>query len=455
MLVCHADRERLERAITSTTAAVAPLAGLVLLLVASGCATAPVNATRIATPAPVRTASSSLITTFWCGPPLDEFTDARAAEIAAAGFSVVGPPCEGPITREGNLRSLDVAARHGLTMWLSDTRYNETASLHPGWEALLDASVADYSGHPAFAGYFVSDEPSADKFAQLAPIVSRLRDRDPARVAYINLNPDYVFGGDAARVYREYVDRFVTVVKPSLLSYDYYPFLVDGDRRTFFSSLGLIRDAAETRQLPFLLIILAMPHGKYRDPTDGELSWQAHHALAYGARGISYFAYWTPVHVENASVWRFRRGLLEGGRPTRRYQDAARLNQRLRTLATELESFKTLAVRDSRGEVAPPLPFGPLAGISGSPVTVGFFEDDRGQLMALLVNRDYRHQSTVTVRGTTDEPYERFDPTTRTWSANRSDLVQLPPGGAQMLRWRTSSDAGRTAGERGFDLPRS
>ncbi|MDD1717386.1 MAG: hypothetical protein LUQ45_03955, partial [Methanoregulaceae archaeon] len=32
------------------------------------------------------------IITFWCGPPLAELDDARAAEIAAAGFTVIGPP---------------------------------------------------------------------------------------------------------------------------------------------------------------------------------------------------------------------------------------------------------------------------------------------------------------------------------------------------------------------------
>ena len=47
--------------------------------------------------------------------------------------------------------------------------------------------------------------------------------------------------------------------------------------------------------VPFLLIVQAMPHGPYRDPTEAELAWQVHHALAFGARGISYFTYWTPV----------------------------------------------------------------------------------------------------------------------------------------------------------------
>ena len=78
------------------------------------------------TPASVRT-ERPFVLTFWCGPPLSEFDDARAAEIAAAGFNVVGPPCEGPVNRAANLRALDVAQRHGLRMWIRDRRFDTRA----------------------------------------------------------------------------------------------------------------------------------------------------------------------------------------------------------------------------------------------------------------------------------------------------------------------------------------
>ncbi|HUI27197.1 MAG TPA: hypothetical protein VL403_14030, partial [Candidatus Kryptonia bacterium] len=74
------------------------------------------------------------IITFWCGPPLAEFTDARAEEIAAAGFNIVGPPCEGGRARVDQLHALDVAARHGLRVWLMDRRLGKDAPKTPGWE---------------------------------------------------------------------------------------------------------------------------------------------------------------------------------------------------------------------------------------------------------------------------------------------------------------------------------
>ena len=414
---------------------------IVIVTLSAGCAAAPRPRVAVATP-PAAPPKTHFITTFWCGPPLQEFTDARAEEIVAAGFSIVGPPCEGPITPEGNVRALEVAARHGLSMWVADARYDERAPMRQGWEMGLDAAVASYRDSTALAGYFVTDEPSFQQFDALQAIVSRLRTADPAHVAYINLNPDYVFGPSADTAYPEYVARFLSVVGPEILSYDYYPFRVDGDRQTFFRSLALMRDAAERHSVPFLLIVLAMPHAAYRDPTEAELSWQAYHAVAYGAAGISYFAYWTPLRVENADVFRFRHGLIEGGAPTRHYAEAAALNLRLRMLTAELSAFHSIGVRDSAGAIASPLPFGPLASVRGGPTTVGFFEDATGTRMALLVNRDYKSAQSITLRmqDAKSNP-ERFDTDAQAWTSLAGDQVRLSAGGAMLLRWRSTSHA--------------
>ena len=424
----------------SGNAAVAVQSMLVLVLMATaGCASA--GRPPIATPstAPRRAPETSFITTFWCGPPLDEFDDRRAQQIVDGGFSVVGPPCEGAITPDRNRRALEIAARHGLTLWVADPRFDLRARAQPGWEEALDAAVEDYRGFPALGAYFVTDEPSPAQFADLDAVVARLRMRDPDRLAYVNLNPDYVFGASAPTVYPVYVDRFITTVKPRLLSYDYYTFRVNEDRPTFFRSLALFREQSERHRIPFLFILLAMPHGSYRDPSEAEVAWQAYHALAYGAAGISYFAYWTPVQVAYADVLKFRHGLIESGEPTRHYHEAAALNLRLRTLAAELTSFRSVAVRDNQGEVADALPFGPLRGITGGPVTVGFFGRDDGQSIAMLVNRDYERERRVMLlvdrqAGRT----EAFDVDTREWTRLRSNEIRLPAGGALLLTWRNT-----------------
>ena len=82
---------------------------------------------------------------------------------------------------------------------------------------------------------FLTDEPSAAAFADGGRLVAYLRQRDPGRVAYINLFPTYANNqqlgtqGDTVTAYREHLRRYVEQVKPDLISYDHYHFAVNGD----------------------------------------------------------------------------------------------------------------------------------------------------------------------------------------------------------------------------------
>ncbi len=201
-----------------------------------------------------------------------------------------------------------------------------------------------------------------------------------------------------------------------------------------------MRELADQHHLPFMLIVLAMPHGPYRDPTEAELRWQVFHALAYGARGVSYLAYWTPADVEHADVMKFRHGLIEGGKPTRHYAEASGINRVARAMAAELDGYRSVAVADSAGEVAAAPPIGPIEAIEaidGGRVTAGLFADDDGRLAVLLVNRDYREPASVRLRLRAGERSPaRFDPESRAWVADADARVRLPPGGAELLGWR-------------------
>jgi hypothetical protein len=389
-----------------------------------------------------RTPVEPFILTFWCGPPLTEFTDAGAAEIAAAGFNVVGSPCEGDINRDLNLRALDLAARHGLRMSVADHRFSQHAVESPGWESRLAAAVADYHTHSALDTYFVDDEPTAAEFGPVAAIVHQLRAADPTHPAYVNLLPGFVAPADLGTdSYSQYVERFIDSVHPQLLSYDYYPFKKDEqgndqDRSTFFNNLALIRDEALQHHLPFMLIVLAMPHGHYRDPTEAELRWQVFHALAFGARGISYFAYWTPVHVGGAEQMKFRHGLIEDGAPTVHYFDAARLNRKVLALADALAPFRTVATATSRDQRAVGFPIGPIESVSGGPVTIGLFSAVDGRLAVLVVNSNYRRAITAGLHLHAGTPApEVFDPDTRSWETAGS-AIALDAGDAALLGWR-------------------
>ena len=355
----------------------------------------------------------------------------------------MGPPCEGATDRDSNLRALDVAARHGLRMWLTDPRIGPRTVDRVEWKSTVAATADDYRNHPALGAYFVDDEPSAAEFAGLAQLVGELRAADPTHFAYINLLPDHVgANGYGTDTYDEYVERFIATVQPALLSYDYYPFRKDNDRSTFFANLGVIREAALRHRRPFMVIVQAMPHGPYRDPTEAELAWQIFHALAFGARGISYFAYWTPPTIPGVDDhMAFHYGLIEAGRPTLHYFQAARLNQAAQAISQHLTPLRSLAVADSTDPIAAPLPLGPIEAIEGDPVTVGLFVGESNQFAALMVNRDYRYGATATLRLRSGAPAPQvFDAAARRWhAAEGTAAFTLAPGGAQLLRWGPAS----------------
>ena len=374
------------------------------------------------------------VITFWCAPPLAMLDEARVIEIAAAGFTTIGAPCEGEIDVAGYRRVLELAAHHGLRVWVADHRIATAAAGDPVARQRLAAVVADYRHAPALDGYFVADEPTVERFPAVATTVAALRAADPERLAYVNLLPDYIpphLLGAAS--YADYLDLFVRAVRPQLLSVDYYPFGENRDRSSFFVNLAALRGAALQYDLPFLWIALAMPHGPYRDPTEAELAWQLFHALAFGARGVSYFTYWTPPR---GGEWNNRNGLIEHGRPTQHYFQAARLNRMLRVFGDALAAWRSLAVADSRGEIATPFPIGPIAAIDGGPVTVGLFGDGRGSLAALLVNRDYRDGTSAALQLRAGAPApEELDLDSAQWRDPASLSFELAPGSARLLRW--------------------
>jgi hypothetical protein len=198
-------------------------------------------------------------------------------------------------------------------------------------------------------------------------------------------------------------------VQPRLLSFDHYALVGAGERPTYFENLEVIRREARRAQTPFAAILLVTPHGPYRDPTEAELRWQVYTALAYGARGILYFTYWTP----RDPTWNFYNGILdEHGRRTVHYEQVQRLNAELHALAPTLARLRSEGVYHAGG-----LPVGTrslpagstVRAVRGGDAVVGLFREPRRVEIRfnaaaapepeylLLVNRDPRRAARLRV----------------------------------------------------------
>jgi len=349
---------------------------------------------------------------------------------------------------------LSIPGRHGLRALLTNPLLTPATLDDMAQRAKLDALIKRVRTNPALYAYFIVDEPSAAQFPVLGRLVSYLRERDPAHLAYINLFPTYASNkqlgtkGDKLAAYQEHLREYLEIVQPALISYDHYQFTTNGDTADYFLNLALIRRSAIEAHLPFLNIVQASSWSpSIRVPDSDEVRYLVYTTLAYGAQGISYYIYCCPNHrggIANAD-----------GSPTKLYEPLKQMNREFVAIATALKGLDSLAVYHAgmHPPGAEPLPANsvfsldpPLPAMSYTPpervrgVLIGLFgpPGKRGRpasrTHALVVNLDYRSQLTVGVKAT--KSMQVFDPTRRKWvkAGGKKVDLQLDPGAGKLVR---------------------
>ena len=391
---------------------------------------------------------------FWCGPPEPFITTDQYRQIAAAGFTVVMPPCEGEATVARNRKILDTARATGLKAIISDARMPLAVTGNATALANIKAIVKDYRHHPALMGYHIVDEPGASAFGGLAEVAAELKKLDPEHLVYINLLPNYAtsdlnstpsqLGTDT---YDRYLDRFMQTVKPDVLSWDHYHMLADRDRPGFFGNLYAVQRAVDATQpaTPFWQIVLSVQHGPYRALTEAELRFEAMQTLAFGASGLVYFTYWTP----NDPSFTWSNGIRNrDGTPGPLYEPVKHVNAEVKTLAKYLYGALLVSTFQS-GEI----PADGRASAGDLPVrvtgpgnlTVAFFRGAGGYVYTLVTNRDYKAPVKASLKlhvGKRDVEVLELDG--NKWKkggavANDGDTalpLEIPAGGAALVRWQ-------------------
>ena len=128
-----------------------------------------------------------------------------------------------------------------------------------------------------------------------------------------------------------------------------------------------------------------------RSPDYEDIRWQAYTALAFGARGIQHFCYWTP----QSGTEYFGEAMIDtNGSKTPIYDYASRLNHELLKFDHIFLSYKSVGQMVWSTEDAPvytymedPLEvFSPVKTVEGGPVLMGCFEDAKGNHAIMLVN---------------------------------------------------------------------
>ena len=391
--------------------------------------------------------------TFFDGPFAEYIVkDDVVADIAASGITLV------PLTYNTavNKEALLVLRRFGLRAIVRDERITELFNTDnvSGADVVVKDVVADYDNFDNLIGWEIVDEPHASKFTVLSAIVNAFRRYSPEKETVINLYPNYASEAQLGMAsYADYLESYVNVVRPHLISYDHYHFLgrekrnenlildVDErerlirlsaekteDRPEFFENIELIRATALKYDVDPMLIILLTEHGPYRNLTIGELYWEVNMSLAYGMKRLSYYTYWELAH--DVEHWQWANAMCDTkGNKMQHWYDAQTINSVIAPVARHLFNTKTEAVfhigtaesctRKFEG-------YKDVTSILGQNGVIGFFED--GSIY--LVNRDFICKNTFTLN--VQKPLSVFKD--NVFVKSDCTTFELGPGEAVLLK---------------------
>jgi hypothetical protein len=309
-----------------------------------------------------------------------------------------------------NANDLDRVAAAGLTCFVSDPRANGYDWTRMPSDAELRKNVADLAsvvgGSPAVLGFYLQDEPHASAMPGMGKVAALLREALPGKWPYVNLFPYRVSPERMGTpTYDAYVRMLVDTIRQPFLSYDNYS-LVNGEMLdSFFTNLEIVRRLGLETKTPFWNCILANSHFNYMEPSDATFNIQVYSTLAYGGRGIQYFAYVTP------EIGNYRLGPIDQfGNKTATWDMLRRINNQIRALAPTMVQLRSTGVYHS--------PDAPQQGRSLSEsrlvksvqmrqnlvrsqaaprFLVGEFEDGQGRPYFMIVNKDLANSFQFTV----------------------------------------------------------
>lgn len=330
---------------------------------------------------------------FWVDPPADENMERYYEDIAAANFTLVIGGF-GARTPDAVKRQIEFCEKYGLKAIVS------RSELTP--EQLPES--------PAVWGYRIKDEPGLKEFPELRKIVDNIGEARPGRLSYINLYPNYANQKQlGTKSYDEHVRRFIDDVGIDVLSMDHYPIMKpDADTRSnYCGNLGVMRKYSLQQDIPFWNFFNTMPYGTQLDPTEAQLRWQIYTSIAYGAKGVLYFCYWTPrgkVFTKGGAI------ITLEGRKTRHYDQAKRINHDIRNLGPTLMKLTSTGVyrpADNRLRwqiyVNPEsAPLGenenaPIKSLTKGDYLLGVFRHDDGRQAVLINNYSFTYTAWPTV----------------------------------------------------------
>lgn len=331
----------------------------------------------------------------WLTPPGDYQTSDEYGRIKDCGINFVNGFSRNENSYNKLMNVLDYCEENGLKFFVNNSLvHKDIVQYSSDYDVTLLKEFTDrskpFANHPAFVGELLMDEPGKPLFEAVNAFSNAFENAYPEKLSHVNLLPSYATGAIQAPSYEDYIDSWLETQNPRHISYDSYPLLTDGTIiDDYFYNLDLIRAKSRNKKIPFWSFIQTLSISgtpgvpDKRAPSEADIRWQVWSNLAFGAKGIQYFCYWTP----SGGKEQFGEALIGlNGETTVRYDYVKKLNADINAIG------KMLLECDAEGVIqngdykmySSLYKFGDVDSVSGDGSLVGCFTSNKGQKKMLI-----------------------------------------------------------------------
>lgn len=323
-----------------------------------------------------------------------------------AGFNIISGLYERePFNTYEIRKAVDLCEELGLVYFVQDLDVRGDMSQ----EAMTELIGSKwYLNKKAFGGISLKDEPSVKEFSSMSKATQALKELMPGKVTHATLFPwgasnsqlgIYDMPGSTNEelwsMYEVYVDRYMNEVNPKMLAYDCYLLFYEGDDllhpnktraaaiKYAVASLSMYRRTAAQYNIPFWVTIAPYNHLAKEQIPKKHAEWNVNLALAYGAKGVQYYTYWTLLEQGSQAALENHQyaGLVTlGGTPHNTYYSVQDINRNIKAVDGILMTSESKGIMQFGNQVLP-VPeedvlgsYGNLKNITGGDALVGCFD---------------------------------------------------------------------------------
>jgi hypothetical protein len=338
-------------------------------------------------------------------PPGDFLNDTQYRYLKEGNVDIIfntGPGVA--IDKEANLKTLNIAQKHGLKIYVHDERLSQS-------DDKIAEMVGDYKNHPALGGYYITDEPDSARLQSATELLKKVKLLDPEKDSYINHLPDWAI--DPKESYEHsFLKRFIEVAgKENLnyLAYDNYPYKRKQRlEKTYFNNLEIIRRVGLKYNIKTSSCLQSF--GMYfsgveelRRPNVDEMRMNVFSNLAYGVKNPVWFPYWSATKLGGNLT--FSTSMIDStGAKTDFYAPFKELNGQMKQLGKtliNLDAQQVYHTGDSLwiGTALPPADFVAQVDDKKAEMILSRFTDkSSGAQYVMVVNRSFKKSQTITIQ---------------------------------------------------------